>query len=84
MLLYSLTQDDNLEIGTTASLNGTFYKSTSDSGEYFDWGKRRHSVETPEENLGITLVGRHDFNPDGTGVDVVIQDSGLQIDHSRI
>ena len=74
-------QDDNLEIGTTASLNGTFYKSTSDSGEYFDWGKRRHSVETETETWASTLVGRHDFNLDGTGVDVVIQDSGLQIDH---
>ena len=74
-------QDDNLEIGTTASLNGTFYKSTSDSGEYFDWGKRRHSVQTETETWASTLVGRHDFNLDGTGVDVVIQDSGLQIDH---
>ena len=71
MLLYPRFQDDNLEIGTTASLNGTFYKSTSDSGEYFDWGKRRHSVETETETWASTLVGRHDFNSDGTGVDVV-------------
>ena len=31
-------QDDDLEIGTTTSLNGTFYKSTSESGDYFVWG----------------------------------------------
>ncbi len=74
-------QDDDLEIGTTTSLSGTFYKSTSDSGQYFDWGKRRHSIQTETETWASTLTGKHEFSLDGSGVDVVIQDSGLQVDH---
>ena len=74
-------QDDNLEIGTTARENVTFYKGTSDSGQYYDWGKHRHNIT--EETLAWypSLSGSYDYILDGTGVDVVIQDSGLQIDH---
>ena len=74
-------QDDSIEIGLTARQTGTFYKSTSDSGQYMDWGKRRHNLTIEETTWSSTLAGNHDYAVDGTGVDVVIQDSGLQIDH---
>tara|TARA_Y100000389_G_scaffold201951_1_gene245945 strand:+ start:92 stop:1663 length:1572 start_codon:yes stop_codon:yes gene_type:complete len=74
-------QDDNLEIGLNTTFSGTFYKGSSESGEYIDWGKRRHSMTTEDAIWSSSLVGSYDFNLDGSGVDVVIQDSGLQVDH---
>ena len=74
-------QDDNLEIGLTTTFSGTFYKGSSEGGEYIDWGKRRHSVITEDTSWTTSLAGSYDFNLDGSGVDVVIQDSGLQVDH---
>ena len=74
-------QDDNLEIGSQATFSGTFYKGTADSGQYIDWGKRRHSITEETVTWTPSLVGSYDYALDGTGVDVVIQDSGLQVDH---
>ncbi len=74
-------QDDSLEIGTTARESVTFYKGTSDSGQYYDWGKHRHNITEEKLAWYPSLVGSYDYILDGTGVDVVIQDSGLQIDH---
>lgn len=74
-------QDDSLEIGTTARYSGTFYKGTSDSGQYIDWGKRRHSIQEETSAWYPSLAGSYDYSLDGTGVDVVIQDSGIQPDH---
>ena len=74
-------QDDNLEISLNTTVNGIFYKGSTESGEYIDWGKRRHSITTENTIWGSSLPGSYDFNLDGSGVDVVIQDSGLQVDH---
>lgn len=74
-------QDENLEIGFNASENVNFYKGTSDSGQYYDWGKHRHSITEETQAWYPTLAGKYDYILDGTGVDVVIQDSGLQVDH---
>lgn len=60
---------------------GNFNKSTSESGQYYDWGKVRHSYVTDPYNGGTTTSANWPFALDGTGVDVVIQDSGLQVDH---
>ena len=64
-----------------ARYEGTFLKGTSDSGNYIDWGKRRHSQTIETQSWSNTLVGGYDYNLDGEGVDVVISDSGLQVDH---
>ena len=75
-------QDDNLEIGIQARVTGTFYKGTSElSTQVIDWGKRRHSITTEDTAWTTSLTGSYDYALDGTGVDVVIQDSGLQVDH---
>jgi len=75
-------QDDNLEIGLNAVDNTLFYKGTGEGGKYLDWGKRRHCIATEDITWGGTLANRpFEYNLDGTGVDVVIQDSGLQVDH---
>ena len=75
-------QDDNLEIGIQARVTGTFYKGTSElSTQVIDWGKRRHSITTEDTAWTTSLTGSYDYALDGSGVDVVIQDSGLQVDH---
>ena len=60
---------------------GNFNKSTSEGGEYFDWGKVRHSFIADPYSGGTTTTANWPYALDGTGVDVVIQDSGLQVDH---
>jgi len=74
-------QDSELEIGTTGRDSSTFYKGSAEVGQYKDWGKRRHSVQTETVSWGSTLTRDFTYSLDGTGVDVVIQDSGLQVDH---
>ena len=74
-------QDDNLEIGLNASESVTFYKGHDDDGQYYDWGKHRHSIMNETSAWDPTLSGTYNYILDGTGVDVVIQDSGLQVDH---
>jgi subtilisin family serine protease len=60
---------------------GDFTKTTSDSGAYLNWGLIRSSNSTNVYGTGTTTALNYTYTLDGTGVDVVIQDSGLQIDH---
>ena len=71
----------DIQIGLTAIQTGNFNKSTSESGEYYDWGKIRHSIVENQYGTGTTTSATMPYALDGHGVDVVIQDSGLQIDH---
>ena len=75
---------DDIEIGYDAVQTANFNKSTSDSGDYRDWGKITHSFKENKYGTSTSLAtnpyGRP-YSMDGTGVDVVIQDSGLQVDH---
>tara|TARA_B100000963_G_scaffold200260_1_gene174414 strand:- start:6601 stop:8142 length:1542 start_codon:yes stop_codon:yes gene_type:complete len=72
--------DDTLEIGLHATQTADFTKTTSDSGDYVNWGLRR-CITNSNPYSGNTVSGDYTYNLDGTGVDVVIQDSGLQVDH---
>ena len=62
--------------------DGIFDKTTNISGQYKNWGLLRHINTT---NLFSTSSsdpgGTYDYVLDGTGVDVVIMDSGIQKDH---
>lgn len=73
-------QDDSLEIGLHATQTADFTKTTSDSGNYVNWGLRR-CITNSNPYSGNSVSGDYTYNLDGTGVDVVIQDSGLQTDH---
>ena len=59
-----------------------FDKTTSDSGAFVNWGLRRINDAT---NLysGSTAPGGYNYTIDGTGVDIVIQDSGIQFAHEE-
>lgn len=60
---------------------GDFTKTTSDSGAFLNWGLIRSSNPTNVYGTGTTTTLNYEYTLDGTGVDVVIQDSGLQVDH---
>jgi subtilisin family serine protease len=60
---------------------GDFTKTTSDSGAYVNWGLIRASNSSNVYGTGTTTTSSYQYTLDGTGVDVVIQDSGLQVDH---
>jgi subtilisin family serine protease len=60
---------------------GDFTKTTSDSGVFLNWGLIRSSNSTNVYGTGTTTALNYTYTLNGTGVDVVTQDSGLQIDH---
>ena len=73
---------DDIEKVFFASQSGNFEKTTSDSGNAINWGIRRCMENTnPYGTSNINPGGDFTYNLDGTGVDVVIQDSGIQPDH---
>ena len=74
-------QRDDLDIGFDAVQTGDFTKTSSDSGVYLNWGMRRCVTTTNDYNTGTTVSGDYEYNLDGSGVDVVIHDGGLQVDH---
>ena len=65
----------------TVTQTGDFTKTTSDSGAFLNWGLIRSSNATNVYGTGTTTALNYTYTLDGTGVDVVIQDSGLQVDH---
>jgi len=72
--------DPNIGIGFDAVQTGDFSKTTLDRGEFLNWGMRRMNEATNPYN-GVNVTGGYNYTLDATGVDVVIMDSGLQIDH---
>ena len=62
--------------------DGAFNKSATQTGEQSNWGLLRHIKET--NTFGVSTNdpgGTYDYVLDGTGVDIVIIDSGIQADH---
>ena len=72
---------DDIVMMPRAIQTGDFTKTTSDSGAYLNWGLIRSSNSTNVYGTGTTTALNYTYTLDGTGVDVVIQDSGLQVDH---
>ena len=75
-------QDDNSDIGFCATQSGDFKKTTASSGNHLNWGMRRCIESTNVYGTSSNNpTGDYTYNLDGTGVDVVISDSGIQADH---
>jgi subtilisin family serine protease len=72
---------DDIVIVRNAVQYGDFTKTTSDSGNYQNWGLIRCNNLTNNYGSGTTTTQSYNYTLDGTGVDVVIQDSGIQVDH---
>lgn len=74
--------DDNIIIEPLAAQSGNFTKTTSQSGNFMNWGMRRCIENANPYGTALTDPGGdYTYNLDGTGVDVVIQDTGIQIGH---
>lgn len=75
-------QRDDISIGLNKTQTGNFERSSQLFNDRVNWGLRR-CIET------TNIYGRNSTSPqtpftygiDGTGVDVVIQDSGIQLGH---
>ena len=72
---------DDIIIAPSATQTGDFTKTTSSAGSFLNWGLIRASNATNVYGTGTTTVLNYEYTLDGTGVDVVIQDSGIQVDH---
>lgn len=72
---------DDIVMGFRTTQIADFTKTSSDSGAYTNWGLIRSSNTTNVYGTGTTTALNYDYTLDGTGVDVVIQDSGIQTDH---
>lgn len=72
---------NDIEIVADAVQQGDFSKTTFDSGNFVNWGLVR--INFPNNIFGADSETSENFNftLDGSGVDIVIQDSGLQADH---
>jgi subtilisin family serine protease len=75
-----------VEIVGFSAQTGNFTKPLStDSGNInqtcVNWGLIRNSNPTNVYGLGVTTNLNYTYLPDGTGVDIVISDAGIQGDH---
>ena len=71
---------DDIDLVRTATQTGDFTKTTLDRGDFVNWGLRRMNMLS-NPYTGPNVTGGYDYTLDGTGVDIVIQDSGVQADH---
>lgn len=78
-------QRTDIKIGTFARVTGNYSKplpEANGSGSYQNWGLRR--VNSLDNSYGTDYAApdnNYNYILDGRGVDVVIQDSGLEISH---
>ena len=71
---------DDIELIKLTSQSADFSKTTDTRGEYVNWGLRRvNEINNPY--VGYDVNGDYNYTLDGTGVDIVIQDSGIQANH---
>jgi subtilisin family serine protease len=72
---------DDIIIVPNAIQEGVFTKTTSDSGTFHNWGLIRCLSKENNYGTDTTTSLNYTYTLTGNGVDVVIQDSGIQIDH---
>ena len=79
--VYDVEEPTKFKPKLHARLTGNFTKTTSDTGAYINWGLRRCIESTNVYGTSSSVTGDYTYSLDGSGVDVVIQDSGIQVDH---
>jgi len=71
---------DDVEITTWATQTGDFGKTTEISSANINWGLRR-MISATDPYVNNAVAGGFPHTLSGAGVDVVIQDTGIQADH---
>ena len=74
-------QRTDIEIGFRTVQTGNFTKTYTSTGNFKNWGLRRCISYTDPYNGGLSAPGNYNYAYDGTGVDIVIQDSGIEVTH---
>lgn len=74
-------QRDDIEIGLNASQSDTWYRGASTDNSHVNWGLRRCIETTNIFADAVTLTGDYTYPIDGTGVDFIVQDSGIDPNH---
>jgi subtilisin family serine protease len=74
-------QRSDIQLQPKILQESNFTKTNSDSGSFVNWGLRRCIEQSNIYGTGTLVSGPYRYTLDGTGVDVVVSDSGLQIDH---
>ena len=67
----------------TASFSGDFNRTSTQTGAQANWGLKLHTSEyNPYQQLTTDPgMGEYEYALDGTGVDMVIVDTGIQVGH---
>jgi len=74
-------QRDDIKIGLLTSQTGTYSKlAGTPNSSWINWGLFRQGSKIDNTN-NTTGTLTYDYTIDGTGVDFIIQDTGLQVDH---
>lgn len=74
-------QRDDVIIEPIGRQSGTFTKNPGTTQEHVNYALLRSKYKTNEYGSGNTLSEDYLYNLDGTGIDVVIQDSGIEANH---
>ena len=74
---------DDIQIENRGTQTGDFSKTTSDSGAFLNWGLIRHKSKENNYASGNTTSEDYTYTLDGSNVDIVIQDSGVEYAHAE-
>ena len=74
---------DDIQIENRGTQTGDFSKTTSDSGAFLNWGLIRHKSKENNYASGNTTSEDYTYTMDGSNVDIVIQDSGVEYAHAE-
>jgi len=70
-----------VSIVNTVEQTGNFNKTVSYAGSEINWGLTRHSNSSNVYGSNLTTNAKYNYTLDGEGVDIVINDTGIQADH---
>jgi len=74
-------QRDDVIIVNSGRQDSTFTKSPGTTQEHANYALLRSKYKTNQYGTGTELDEDYLYNLDGTGVDIVVQDSGIEVDH---
>ena len=71
----------NTNIHHTMKQYNNFDKTTTSSGNNVNWGLSRINSSTNNYGTSNSVIGEYNYTLDGSGVDVVIMDTGIELNH---
>jgi subtilisin family serine protease len=72
---------DDIGIALHTIQDSNFTKTSLDTGDYVNWGLARHSSTTNVYGSSTSTAVDYNYSVNGSNVDIVIIDSGIQVNH---